>query len=84
TTETLAEIFPNPAHAVLNVQLANESNVATKVLLFNYLGALIYTENVDSQHDLLQLDVANLPRGVYQLVIKTENHIQQVERIVLR
>ena len=64
------EIYPNPAHETVNV--ATTMN-AQKVEVLNYLGQVIYSQNVTSNN--FTLNVANYADGVYFIRISGNDGI---------
>lgn len=59
-------IYPNPANDVLYVN--NSSKILETFVLINALGQTVISNEITTQ---LQLDVANLPRGIYFAKIGT-------------
>ena len=74
-------IFPNPAGDVLNIQLNNNKQVA-EIQLFNISGKkLKLYSQVAIQHR--QIDISNLPAGIYLLQIRFSDHtFSRMERVV--
>ena len=64
-------VFPNPASSNINVYLkSNESNLK----LYNNFGILLKDiYEFDKNDNLLNIDVSNLTRGIYLLIIENQN-----------
>ena len=59
-------VYPNPANDVINIQTENSiKNVA----IYNILGKLVYTNNVET------VNVSNLDAGIYLIKVETEKGI---------
>jgi hypothetical protein len=70
--------YPNPAKAVLNIDLSNMRNAKLVAELYDQTGRLIRKQLLNQVHN--QLSVQQLPFGLYQLVIYNGS----VERAALK
>lgn len=65
-------IFPNPTDRAINIQVTGFAGEST-VQLFNTYGQLIRQREVRlSSRDLLKMDLHDLPKGIFWLVIQQE------------
>lgn len=65
-TENGIKLWPNPANNALNIQLT--STIST-LSIYNINGQLVKQINVSQmQHQIITLDVSDLPKGIYSLV----------------
>ena len=62
-------IFPNPTKDIVNV----EGNNIHKVEVFNVLGQIVFSNEVETDH--LQFDLSKKPAGFYMLRVVTNNGI---------
>ena len=67
-------VFPNPASNQVNFRLATETIGRLEASVYDFSGRRLQTQSFDkSTRTMTQdVDVSNLPRGVYQLVITTD------------
>lgn len=81
-------VFPNPADDQINIQLeAFEVDRDLTIELVNMLGATQYSSVHSIQNgsrDLVQLQVEQLPAGVYTVVIKDKARVLAHQQVVLQ
>ena len=77
-TQNLFEVYPNPVQDVLTIQMGTEQTNDFTVNLYDVYGKLIHTEIVSG--DKLELEVADLPVGMYLLSIN-DGTVRGVEKI---
>lgn len=75
-TNTVAEhalvVYPNPAHALLNVELKQQlGNVA--LALYNSLGELVYSEKPVSGQTRMLISTEAYATGIYTLILNSDN-----------
>ena len=70
-------ITPNPAHSTITVAYSGDNNEAT-VRVLNTIGqSLLQKQSASfSGRNTMQLDISNMPAGVYILSLQTKDHIQ--------
>ncbi len=73
-------VFPNPTERQINLRL-DEIFGNEVYSVYNMQGAMVRTEKVES--NLTQIDVANLPSGIYVLKVKNGETIRQ-EKFIKR
>jgi len=59
-------VYPNPANDVINIQT---ENLIKNVAIYNILGKLVYTNNVET------VNVSSLDAGIYLIKVETEKGI---------
>ena len=75
-------IFPNPAKAILNIQVANtDFSKHTKLLLINTLGQTV--KQVSVERALTTVDIANLTLGIYHYQLQNDSGILKIGKIVI-
>ncbi|MFK7797028.1 MAG: zinc-dependent metalloprotease [Aureispira sp.] len=81
-------IFPNPAKDVLNLQLnAFETNEEVKIKVINMLGQVQYASNhtiTNNTQERIQLQVQQLPAGIYTVVIENQQRIIAHQKVTLQ
>ena len=62
-------VYPNPVKDILNINNANNSNIA----IYNLSGQLVYTEQ--SYNDNVKVNLSGFNNGVYIVTVKSEDNI---------
>ena len=75
--QTTIELFPNPAHRVLYCSPA----ISGVVTFYNHLGQIVQQQQVDNA---LELDVQELPEGLYWLFWKNDKAILRKQLRIAR
>lgn len=65
-------IFPNPVNNIVNIKYYNSATQVTKVLLYDVLGKLVKTIEVEKKLDEVQIDLTGIREGIYCMSIITE------------
>jgi len=83
TNAANVSVYPNPANDVVNV---NSTEAISVIEVYNTLGELVYTQNFTtaSQTHNTQVNLNNMPGGMYMVQVLTANGQTQVSRITLR
>jgi hypothetical protein len=69
-------VFPNPNQGQFSISLGEESHGDVIVYLYNSLGQLVYMkESAAVQLEQEKIEVQHLSRGIYQLLIKTDQKL---------
>lgn len=67
-------VYPNPTTDVINVSLQYSMEILSYKLV-NLLGQTMTENNNNSVSNQFSIDVANLPKGQYFLMVKTKNNV---------
>ena len=70
-------IYPNPSEGVFNVKFNTIEKYDVDLMILSSNGSLVYSKtdlNVDGQTNI-KVDISAHAKGVYQLLIKSENGI---------
>lgn len=67
-------VYPNPATNVLNVAISLTVTVKSYRLV-NILGEVVLESNQNFSNEKLSLDISNLPKGQYALVVHTASDV---------
>ncbi len=65
-------VFPNPAGSSVWVAFGQALGSAAQVSLFNMAGQLVRAENMAAGQERLQIDLDQLPKGIYVVRVETE------------
>jgi len=71
-SETEVNLYPNPVNDQLNVSFTSLYQPA-QVLLYNQVGEFVRTERVNAGTNLHQMDVNQLSKGMYILILQSED-----------
>lgn len=77
-TGSYMEMYPNPAKDIVNIA---SDQAIINVTLHSMAGAMVM-QLAGSQASTMQIDVTNLPAGVYLATIATENKATTLKLIV--
>ena len=67
-------VFPNPTSNIINIKSSTNSILKIKQLsLVNTIGQVVLQEQVQVDNTILQLNVNQLPKGLYFLTIISDN-----------
>lgn len=77
------KVYPNPTQGILNVEIYSISETQGKLLLYNMLGQVILSQDINFLEGkaIQQLDISNLVKGIYSLSFISENG-QNVQKVV--
>ncbi len=71
------KIYPNPTKNIININYADYSS-NDDVIIYNNLGAIAYKSKIKSQ-----INLSNLPQGIYFLKIISDNKIIATQKIII-
>jgi len=74
------EVYPNPSVDVLN--LSSEESKIGSLVVYNHSGDAVKEYSFDFAENKVQIDVKDLPRGLYMILIKTEKNQTAVKGFV--
>jgi hypothetical protein len=75
-------IYPNPAKDVLYVNVGSTTQENGVIRILDMNGRLVHTEYMPAGHQIYQLDIHELIRGMYVLHWMESGQIRGVEKIV--
>jgi hypothetical protein len=75
--------YPNPNNGEFSINLQTDNTDPVQVKIFNSMGALVYQNSMDFGSTQLNINIQELPSGVYQLVA-TQNQSRMVEQIMIK
>lgn len=68
-------IYPNPASQILYVKLSQPLQNVTTLKIMDVSGRELLTQSENRQQDLIQVDIASLPAGIYFISIENSREI---------
>ncbi len=76
-------IFPNPVQDLMNLNIHAMGYSEATIMLTNIAGQMVKQQNINliSGANIFNLDMSNVPTGVYMVSIETESH-QSVSRFI--
>lgn len=77
-------VFPNPANKALFLSVQKSNQQSATIQLYNLLGQAQSIEQATALNDdLIHLDVANVPSGIYYLTVKIEGQALKTKKIYI-
>jgi hypothetical protein len=73
-------LFPNPASGVMNYSISNAENKNYSLQIFNALGELVKSENINNSSG--QISLEKLETGIYLVQFMNANSIVTKEVVV--
>ncbi len=71
TENVIGNIYPNPAFNVLYIGMSDDKNVSGKLCIVDIQGKTVLEQNINNKNNI-QLDVAQLPQGIYNIMVQTK------------
>jgi hypothetical protein len=75
-------LYPNPTNNILNIKVGPK-NVA-KIELFNIIGRKVLETKIDTQSEIINIDVSKLAKGSYFVVISENNGLKTSKNILVK
>jgi hypothetical protein len=74
------QLYPNPASTFANVMIKNDNERFYTIKILNTLGQVLYTSSIEvlNETKVINLPVANLPSGIYSIIITDDGNEQKV------
>ena len=76
-------IYPNPSSGVFQFELNEELYSEANITVFNGIGQLVYNKKQDAVSTLNTINLEHLVRGIYIVLVETDNAIYQ-EKIIIQ
>ncbi len=70
------KVFPNPAKEEVRLVLGSELDQEGSMSVFDLQGRLVYQENIRNSATELRLDISQLPSGLYQGLVRSEDSVR--------
>ncbi len=69
------KMYPNPAHAELNIEFTSQNQQAAQILIYAVNGALVaqQSQSIVAGSNLVKVNLQNLKAGAYVVVLKSTN-----------
>ena len=83
-TENQFEVYPNPVSTILNIKSKISEGKLIYFEIYNLIGQL-QLQQTENWKDQIQLDIASLPTGLHQLIIKSDEgetlHLEKILKL---
>ena len=79
----LFKMFPNPAQDYLNIYFSASNGQTYTMVMQNLSGKILYNHQIQIGGKEMQMNLSNLPPGVYLLTLKNKNRSQTEKSIRL-
>ncbi|WP_417214619.1 T9SS type A sorting domain-containing protein [Bizionia sp.] len=76
-------MYPNPANTVVNFEFSKGNMNTIQIQVFDVTGKLVSTSNPILEGNMLSLNVANLPQGLYFIELKS-NGFKTIEKLIIQ
>ena len=75
-------MFPNPASEQITIEINLGDVKTTEIRIYNMIGKLVFVENVDFVLGKVELNISDLPSGVYMIAVEGEGNTSISEKFV--
>jgi parallel beta-helix repeat protein len=77
-------IYPNPTSSVFNISYQLDEESTASVLVYNVMGQLVYTNDLDTQKDFMQIRKEEIgAAGVYTCIISVNGKKQKTQKLII-
>jgi PKD repeat protein len=76
-------IYPNPGTGTFTVDLGRNNPGSFKISIVNSLGSLVYNQDFNQTENQINVDLNNLPQGIYYLKLETNSSFG-VKKIIIQ
>jgi len=76
------KVFPNPNNGTFSLLCPDNSNIS--LAIYDNKGTNVYDHFIKPSQSILNIDLGNSPKGLYNLVITTENTRQNIKIAILK
>lgn len=77
------EVYPNPAHNFVTIKVPDKmKRSGVRLIVYDLEGKTFYSKNINSNTVFENLNVSNLPKGVYLIQIKNEDLSCQTKLVI--
>jgi hypothetical protein len=81
TKSSTIAIYPNPASDIITLNIDNINNAGLTLNIYNVIGTLVKSETLGQNQR--QINIADLPNGVYFATIKS-NNTRKTEKLIIQ
>lgn len=82
--ENILRLYPNPAKGRVQLQFAQATNGSAKIELSDVNGLLLKQQALNLNQNNAELNIADLPAGVYFMQVTTDNKVYTQKLVVAR
>ncbi len=81
-SQSTLNVYPNPATSQITIKVPKEVNSKNKVVqLINSAGTVVLTEKIYTYTNTLDIDLSNLKKGIYQIILRAGTETRQTKII---
>lgn len=80
--QTALRVFPNPANVSTRIEWKNKGNEQHDLFVFNILGEIVL-QGLDLNGDQVQVDLSQLPGGIYQIALFEDDKPIAFEKLIV-
>lgn len=73
------KVYPNPSRDFINIEFDNKFNSSLLVEIYTINGTKVYKNSINGNSLNDQINLSNLPNGIYLLSIKTKEKIEKIK-----
>ncbi len=80
----LLNVYPNPASGQFFIEFSGKGDEEVNIQMLDMLGRSVYNNTIDQQEGLNTFEVfsGDLPKGIYQLILRTDNQQRTTKLVV--
>ena len=71
-------VFPNPTSSILNVNVSGSISQISTINIINLIGVKVMSLRQEQIHQSMQLNLSDLPQGIYYLSVETGDIKQNI------
>jgi len=75
-------VYPNPFTKQTTIKLLNKTDIVKEISLYNPIGQKVKLISSSINRDIITLERGNLVKGIYMLLIRTENYTSKSKLVV--
>jgi unsaturated rhamnogalacturonyl hydrolase len=75
-------LYPNPADAIINIEILTDLYQDTRVIIYNLLGIPVVEQRLDTKTNVI--DISNISRGIFVVKIAAGTNTICTERLILK
>jgi len=82
-TQLDVKLLPNPSNGLVNLQVQGGLGTEAEVMVFDALGRLVFSQQVQAGVVMSSLDMSELANGIYMVSVKEQSGRQGIQKLVI-
>ncbi len=78
----LISVYPNPSHGIFTLDVTNPNSGKLKIAIFNSIGQVVYSTEMNSVKSTEQVNLGNMASGVYSIRLVSNEMIKTVKLVL--